>query len=86
MGWWKIQGTDDVVGDEVFSLLRTAALEVDERYREAFGRSPTRSEWEHLMQDAVQPIEELETDQKQFVIAEGSRPGRVRIALDGDSE
>ncbi|MBK8999539.1 MAG: hypothetical protein IPM35_27780 [Myxococcales bacterium] len=84
MGWWKVEGTSDVVGDDVLSLLRTAALEVNSSYFNAFGRSPTRSEWERLMCEAVEPVEDLETDRKEFVIAEGSRPSRVKIVLDGE--
>jgi hypothetical protein len=28
LGWWKVQGTDDLVGDDVFALMRDAAEEV----------------------------------------------------------
>jgi hypothetical protein len=37
MGWWKVSGTDDVVGDEVYSLLRNAALAVASEYEQNFG-------------------------------------------------
>ncbi len=38
------------------------------------------------MREAVQPLEELATEHKGFVIAEGARPTRVRIVLHGDAE
>ena len=61
MGWWKVQGTNDLVGDDPFSLLRNAAIAVAEAYYEQCERPPTRSEWERLIRDAVQPIRDLES-------------------------
>jgi len=80
MGWWKVQGANDVVGDEVCSLLREAALRVAVEYQREFARPPTRSEWERLLRDALQPIESLEPPSQQSVIAdEVAQPSAVRI-------
>ena len=86
MGWWKVQGSDDVVGDEVFSFVRAATRAVNEQYRQALGRSPSRSEWERLLCDAIQPIDDLESDSTEPLVAETARPTAVRILLGGDSE
>jgi hypothetical protein len=83
MGWWKVQGTNDLVGDEAFSLLRNAAIAVAAAYHEQCARPPTRSEWERLLQDAVQPIESLESTSLEPMIADAQgRPSAVRIAVE----
>jgi hypothetical protein len=86
MGWWKVQGTEDVVGDDVFSVLREAALAVRAEYQKSFGRSPTRSEWERLMREAVEPIEDLESASKTFLMAEGTAPRSVKIILSNEAD
>ena len=87
MGWWKAQGTDDLVGDEVFSLLRNAALAVAAAYQSHCARPPTRSEWERLLREAVQPIESLEGTPKESIIAEAQdRPNAVHIIVEPKSE
>lgn len=57
MGWWKVEGTPDVVGDEVFGLLTDATQAIAELYQKEFGRKPTRSEWQRLLQDSLEAPE-----------------------------
>jgi len=82
MGWWKVQDTDDIVGDDVFSILRLAAMEVAEEYVREFGRPPTRSEWQRLIQDALEPIEDVDSPSRKSLFAENSKPRAVEIALE----
>jgi len=83
MAWWKVHDTDDVVGDEVFSLLRNAALAVLEEYEEELGRPPTRSEWERLLHDAVQPMDSVDFGSQKALMADESAPPRaVRIIIE----
>ncbi len=49
MGWWKIENTNSVIGDQVLDLLGGAALGVVEEYQQKFGRRPTVAEWEALL-------------------------------------
>jgi hypothetical protein len=49
MGWWKPQGTSEVVGDVPLDLLAGAVNRVVDEYRAEFERSPTRAEWEALL-------------------------------------
>jgi len=87
MGWWKVQGTEDVVGDEVFSLLRNAARAVAATYQQQFDRPPTAKEWELLFHDAIEPFEDLESSQKEFLIAgQNTRPKAVKIFLEEPAE
>lgn len=51
MGWWKVEGTEVVVGDDVFAVTDDAAQEVVRLYRDELGRLPTRSEWEVILRD-----------------------------------
>jgi hypothetical protein len=82
MGWWKVHGTEDLVGDEVFQMLRDATMEVAAEYTKEFGRLPTRSEWQRLIQDALQPIGDLRSSEKESLFAENSRPREVQILLE----
>jgi hypothetical protein len=82
MGWYKIQGTEDVVGDDAYNVLRIAARDVALTYRREFGRPPTKSEWEHLMRNSLEPIEELETPGQESLCAEPGRPRSVTILLE----
>lgn len=59
MGWWKVQYTEDVVGDEPFGILEEAICRVVEEYEREFGRLPTRSEWQRLLETSLQPFEDL---------------------------
>jgi hypothetical protein len=49
MGWWKIENTPEVIGDGPLDALTASAQEVCEQYMTAFGRLPTKSEWECLL-------------------------------------
>lgn len=49
MGWWKVEGTQDVIGDGVLDTLGGAVREIVEAYEAAFKRRPTRAEWEALL-------------------------------------
>ena len=49
MGWWKVQGTQDVIGDGALDLLGRAVSEILDEYLVAFGRRPTCGEWEALL-------------------------------------
>jgi hypothetical protein len=82
MGWWKIENSDDLVGDDVFDMLRDATERVAAEYLREFGRRPTRSEWQHLIQDALEPIEDLNSAKQESLFAENSRPQKVEIVLE----
>ena len=49
MGWWKIQGTQNVVGDGPLDTLGAAASEIVAAYEATFKRRPTKAEWEALL-------------------------------------
>jgi hypothetical protein len=49
MGWWKVEGTETVIGDRPLDILSVAAAEVVSEYRLRFDRRPTRAEWEALI-------------------------------------
>jgi hypothetical protein len=49
MGWWKVEGTQDVIGDGPLDALTDAMADVVLQYQAAFGRRPTKSEWESLL-------------------------------------
>lgn len=44
MGWWKIQGTETVIGDLPLETLAEALETVFAMYREELERDPTRDE------------------------------------------
>ena len=49
MGWWKVQGTDNVIVDGPLEALEGAVAEILSQYQEAFNRKPTKAEWESLL-------------------------------------
>ena len=49
MGWWKIEGTQDIVGDGPLDTLSTAVMEIVAEYGMSLGRRPTKAEWEALL-------------------------------------
>jgi hypothetical protein len=53
MGWWKIEGTEHVVGDGPLDTLGAAVREVVGAYEAAFKRRPSRAEWEALLLGAL---------------------------------
>ena len=81
MGWWKVQNTEDIVGDDAFSILRVATTEVLRLYQREFDRSPTRSEWQRLIRNSLQPLEELESP-RESLFNEDVRPSMVEIQLE----
>jgi hypothetical protein len=80
MGWWKVRDSDDIVGDDVFSTLRTAAKQVAELYSREFGRMPSSTEWERLMSEALEPV-----DDGGSMFSEGGRPVKVTIERGGNA-
>ena len=52
-------------------------------YQKEFGRSPKRSEWERLLHEAVQPVEQLTSSSKEFVTEEQAVPEAVKLILGG---
>ena len=73
MGWWKVDGTDDVVGDDAFGALRNAAIAVAEMYDAELRRRPTQTEWQSLVRDALEPIEEHGVESPSPMFHEGGR-------------
>ena len=78
MGWWKSTKSDDEVllGDGPLDTLGDAVRGVVADYKEAFGRTPTRAEWETLLGLALGgdgDAQDLPTDEGVVV--------RVRLAL-----
>jgi hypothetical protein len=49
MGWWIVQGTQNVLGDAPLDALDSAVSAVVAEYQAAYGRRPTRAEWETLL-------------------------------------
>lgn len=82
MGWWRVQGTDDLVGDDAFRTMREAAREVVSLYRRDFERAPTTAEWQHLIREALEPIEDLASPRIESMFNEGVKPREVRITLE----
>jgi len=49
MGWWKVQGTEKIIGDGPLEALEEAVVVVLDEYQATFGRKPTKGEWESLL-------------------------------------
>lgn len=84
MGWWKVQDSNDLVGDDAFDILRRATLDVLALYRAEFDRAPTRSEWEVLLVDALQPIENSMGNEGASLFFETGGPRAIAIDLGKD--
>jgi hypothetical protein len=82
MGWWKVQGSEDLVGDDAFRTMREAANEVVSLYRRDFDRAPTPSEWQRLIGEALEPIEDLESPRTQSMFNDRLRPREVQITVE----
>jgi hypothetical protein len=82
MGWWKVQYTEDVVGDEVFTILREATKRIAALYEHELGRRPSRSEWQRLIQDGLEPVESMDSTEVRSPFVENSRPRAVEIVLE----
>jgi hypothetical protein len=53
MGWWKVQGTEHVIGDVPLDALGDAVNAVVTEYQAELGRKPTRLEWEALLRTVL---------------------------------
>ena len=53
MGWWKVEGTQNLVGDGPLDALGAAVAEVLAAYQSEFNRRPTAREWEALLLAAL---------------------------------
>jgi hypothetical protein len=64
MGWWKVQGTENVIGDAPLEALEGAVTQVLAEYRSTFCRLPTQVEWQSLLRAVLggQLPEERESD------------------------
>lgn len=49
MGWWKVTGTNNIIGDGPLESLEGAVASVLAQYQEGFRRRPTKAEWESLL-------------------------------------
>jgi hypothetical protein len=49
MGWWKIPGTEDQIGDIPLDALGDAVGSIVAAYDNEFGRKPTKAEWEAML-------------------------------------
>jgi hypothetical protein len=49
MGWWKVEGTNNLIGDSPLDALGGAVDTVVREYQRAHGRRPTKKEWEALL-------------------------------------
>ena len=49
MGWWKVENTQDIIGDGPLDALTDAMAEVVSQYQVEFKRRPSRAEWEALL-------------------------------------
>jgi hypothetical protein len=58
MGWWKVQGTDDIIGDGPLDVLGQCVSAIVDEYVAEFGRRPTPREWEALLQASLGADEE----------------------------
>lgn len=75
MGWWKIQGTEHVVGDAPMDTLGEAVSAVVAEYQSSFGRRPTKPEWEALLRSV------LGNEMPEFRCMEDGIVGRVHLEL-----
>jgi hypothetical protein len=49
MGWWKVENTQDVIGDGPLDALTDAMVQIVSQYQTEFNRKPSKSEWEALL-------------------------------------
>jgi hypothetical protein len=49
MGWWKVEGTQNVIGDGPLATLGAAVREIVVSYEATLKRRPTPAEWEALL-------------------------------------
>lgn len=68
MGWWKVQGTNDTIGDAPLDAVGTAIAAVLVCYQDAWSRRPTRSEWEAILTAVLGAEEEGSKPLDQLVV------------------
>lgn len=56
--WWKVQDTDDLLGEAPLATLGDALFSVAQQYQAELGRPPTRAEWEHLLVASLRGMQE----------------------------
>lgn len=84
LGWWRVKNSDDLVGDDVYGILRDAAHRVVVQYQTDMGRLPTRSEWERLLLDALQPNQN--EDPARPMLSDDRRPVRICVMLENETD
>jgi hypothetical protein len=80
MGWWKVQGTEIMIGDLPLDALDDAANTVVREYQAAWGRRPTKQEWESLLRAVLGSATSEERVTDEGVVKE------VNITLHGPRE
>jgi hypothetical protein len=53
MGWWKVDGSEQVIGDQPLDALSDSVRQVIIAYQAEFGREPSRKEWELMLTAAL---------------------------------
>ncbi len=65
MGWWKVENTEDILGDEPLDAIDRAITAIVAQYSSALGRLPTKTEWEILL---TMGLHRTDTDQRSEVV------------------
>lgn len=76
MGWWKVQNTNNLIGDQALDVLGGAVLGVVREYQQGLGRKPTVGEWEALLLSVLGAEEPAE-----IAMADGSAKS-IRITVE----
>jgi hypothetical protein len=58
MGWWKVENTQNIIGDGPLDTLGAAVVEIVAAYETSFKRRPTKAEWEALLLGALSTEED----------------------------
>ena len=58
-------------------------MRVVSEYERELGRRPTRTEWQHLLHDTLEPDEHDESSETRHMLNENARPQSVLITLEG---
>jgi hypothetical protein len=77
MGWWKVEGTEHVVGDDPLDALGGAVADILAAYESEFARKPTKAEWEVLLLAVLGERDGTESPIAQDGVIE-------RVTIDGD--
>ena len=76
MGWWKVESSDDFIGDGPLDTLGAAVSDVVVQYQSKFGRKPTRQEWEAML------FAVLGSDESEFRPSDEGIVSKVSVAMD----